>query len=684
MNASLEVQIHGNIRYSTELSINQQYTIGRKADCDIVLEAQPGISRKHLRLFFNDDHWIVETFAETQNPEFQGVEQSRFELKSSGVFTLGPYRFVFKTNTNETAKNDEFSSIDAPASQPIEATDSVQNNFSSSNEIDELENDSMDYDEAPQFDSLNETPAASSYDSEPSPFDEGELTAVQTLNSLPYIKIFEYGNKKAEYFRLEGHMWVGGSDHQAPIYLPSPQAAAAHFEISRDKNSYLIIDLGTPIGTLVNGQKISTTEHTSLQSGDLINIGSLTLRFELRDQSFQQKMSQIPLQMYESPLIFFGESAGKINTAPEELKQAAAVEIKKPVKTDNKSKYNRTPLLILAVVILGLGLFLQFDKKEQKVQAKKPVRKITPFDKLSKNEKRIVKESYSIARKFYLNRKYKRALTQYQKIHRVLSTGFKNSLGDQSDCENFIELKRQRLAIEKEKREQEAVARRVEKNIRSCQRRFTSSIDLQSATLCLSDAQATDPGNPGIEQLLSDIKARIEQKKTREKKAREIAEQSRQGKNLYFKAQSLYQAGLYLEAMDAFEAHIASGLPDTNGYVPKSKVQLVQIQNFIDSKKNQLLNSARGIASIDLKKALIQAREAALVDPRDYEISVYVDKLEKDLSRTVRELYMDSVLEERYGNLEASRTKWTEIIEKDVPDGNYYKKAARKLRQYGL
>lgn len=711
MSALLTIKQGIQTEKTHELDPLQEYIVGRKEDCHIVLDSYPGISRQHFKIFHNGQAWIVEGLSGVKSLEYQGQSVARFEVQNGDFFNLPPYQFLWTQNrastsppsTNRAPGEQMEGSLDLPPQFP-ELTQHEQSNntngglenlgdYTSSSQAQQPASASEALPSEP-FNPMDHTHLQNSTnelgafphagDTGSSFQDPGDQTEVQMVSSLPYIKIFEHAGKKAEYYRLNGHLWVAGSDEQAPIYLPTQQASSAHFEISRDKKKFSIIDLGTPIGTLLNGQRISTTQPTDLQSGDLINVGPLTLGFELRDQSFQEKISQIPLQMYKSPLVFFGEGAGQLDATPEELKQTPAVETKKPTVDNKTNLQKRLPLIALSLAIIGLVVFLDYNGKAQKKVAKTTVRKLTPFDKLSKGEKRIVKESYVIARRFYLNRKYDRAIRQYQKIHRVLASGYKSSLSDQADCENFIELKRQRLAIEREKRAQMALAKRVENNIRKCRRKFAKSTDLQSATLCLNVAQTSDPGNPGIEQLLSDIKARIEQQKAQQKRAREIAEQTRQGKNLFFKAQSLHQAELYLEAMDAFEAHIASGLPDPENYVFKSKRKLREIQTFIETQKSQLLVSARNIASTDLKEALIKARKAATVDPRDYEISLYVTKLEKDLNRVVRSLYMDSVLEERYGNLEASRLKWAEIIEKDVPDGDYYKKAARKLRQYGL
>ena len=88
--------------------------------------------------------------------------------------------------------------------------------------------------------------------------------------------------------------------------------------------------------------------------------------------------------------------------------------------------------------------------------------------------------------------------------------------------------------------------------------------------------------------------------------------------------------------------------------------------------------------SSQLKQAIELARKAKKVDPYDYNISYFLNHAEKELNNRMKGLYMDSVIEERFGNLEASRSKWEEILRSDVENGVYYQKSKRKLRQYGF
>ena len=64
---------------------------------------------------------------------------------------------------------------------------------------------------------------------------------------------------------------VGRLDSQ-DLVVPDPEVSRKHAVFHRDGERFTLEDLGTGLGTLVNGEPISTHE---LQHGDVIQIGKL-------------------------------------------------------------------------------------------------------------------------------------------------------------------------------------------------------------------------------------------------------------------------------------------------------------------------------------------------------------------------------------------------------------------------
>ena len=73
---------------------------------------------------------------------------------------------------------------------------------------------------------------------------------------------------------------IGRLDDQ-DIEVPDPEVSRKHALLRRDGERFVAEDLGTGLGTLVNGERITTRE---LEHGDVIEIGKLALRFGQTNQ----------------------------------------------------------------------------------------------------------------------------------------------------------------------------------------------------------------------------------------------------------------------------------------------------------------------------------------------------------------------------------------------------------------
>ncbi|MEM7232955.1 MAG: FHA domain-containing protein [Planctomycetota bacterium] len=66
------------------------------------------------------------------------------------------------------------------------------------------------------------------------------------------------------------------------ICLKDESVAFNHFRVYNSDNSYMVYDLGSKRGTLVNGNPV---EKADLKSGDILQVGDLKIRFELVDDA---------------------------------------------------------------------------------------------------------------------------------------------------------------------------------------------------------------------------------------------------------------------------------------------------------------------------------------------------------------------------------------------------------------
>jgi pSer/pThr/pTyr-binding forkhead associated (FHA) protein len=630
---------------SLELKTGESYTGGRKEDADIKLDKYPGISRQHFEI--DEDGggaWRVNVLSEVKFIEFQGEDRKDFQLKGKGEFLLSPYTFQFEA-INETPSFDQASESEVAEQASFEAP------------------------------LVTSDPSQEDSDDD---YDSDEKTAVQNFSGLPYVKILGRDGKKSEYFRLEGNLWTIGGHESASVFIKDPAAAQNHFEISKTDKGFFVVDLGTPQGTELNGQSLTPKKPSRLLSGDMITVGSTTLQFELRDKAFDRKVSNIPLNMYKNPLVFFDQDVAMVSLDEENNETGQAEEIVD--KQQSKEKRKKWMMIAAAVIVL-LAVGQEFLMSSSEDTAK--TTQADPFSQLSPAEQKIVVRTYKLASQLYLNRNYELSLVQLDKLHSILPV-YKDSKKIEEDCLNARDIQRQKALREQQKREQELLQQRVHSAISQCEQQYAQSDDIDGVKACLAPAYDLDPNNPRIAQLTTDVTARSEERKIREKMAAEMADKVRRGKDLYDRARNLHRKQKWLEAIEAYENHIHSGLPDPKGLVKDSKRKLSSIEYKIKNQKTALISQAQSrYSGTQLKEAILLARQAQEVDPYDPKIAAFLFQIERELKNKMKAIYMDSVIEEKYGNLDASRTKWEQIIKADVKDGEYYIKAQRKLKQYG-
>lgn len=644
----LRVYRNGDLIQELDLVSGESYMGGRKERCQIQLEKYPGISREHFEIDEDGSGaWRVNVLSEIKLVEFDGEERKDFLLKDDESFRLDPYQFEFSGNA---AVADDENQFNVMAENSLDAQ---------SNKLEKVE-------------AFQDTPDIEEGDGD-------EKTAIQSFSGLPYIKIIGQNGKKSEYFRLEGNLWVVGGHEGASVFLREPSAAQNHFEISKTDKGFFLVDLGSQQGTELNGQQLTAKKPTRLLSGDIITVGATSLQFELRDKAFKRKVNNIPLNMYKNPLVFFDQDVAMVSLDEEESGPGNAEEIyEKTLEAQQKKK--KTLMIAAAVLFLGFAIakdFIMPPKEEKKVMT------ADPFGQLSPAEQKIVRQTYKLASQLYLSKNYELSIVQLDKLHTIIPV-YKDSKKMEEDCINARDIQRQKALREQQIREQEELERRVNSLIAQCEKQYSRSEDIDGAKACLVPAADLDPNNPRIAQLVTEVTARSEERKIREKMAAEAAEKVRRGKELYQKAVALHKKQRWHDAIEAYENHIHSGLPDPKRLVKQSKRKLASIEYQIKTKKNALLGSARNkYSGTQLKEAIVLARKAQRVDPFDPSISAFLYKIEKELKSKVKAIYMDSVIEERFGNIEASRVKWEEIMKADVEDGEYYIKAKRKLKLYG-
>lgn len=72
---------------------------------------------------------------------------------------------------------------------------------------------------------------------------------------------------------------VIGRSRQSDIVVGDPNVSRRHCEVRREGDDYVVIDLGSTNGILLNGREV---QRAGLAEGDRLQLGSTVMRFELR------------------------------------------------------------------------------------------------------------------------------------------------------------------------------------------------------------------------------------------------------------------------------------------------------------------------------------------------------------------------------------------------------------------
>ncbi|UXR64969.1 FHA domain-containing protein [Bdellovibrio bacteriovorus] len=674
--ALLRVRLRGKTVCEVNLSEDRSYVAGRKEDCDIVLQPEKGISREHFKVSFVNGSWTVEVVSRYGEVIYNGDQVQQFSLEHGSQFSVPPYEFDFLNTVAEV-----------PA-----------------------------YEEQPAASTGENLPALTGVHAE-SFEGSDEKTMIGVAPTAAFIKIVDSHNEAKEMIRLDaGDSWVAGRDPSCHIQIRDQRVSRRQFEIRRAGSQYVILDLGSVNGTLLNGNPISSTDMTPIKSGDAISVLENYLYFELHDASFQSRMELVsvappnplvptsqeslpmeyqqqsyemapyqgamPPMPYQQPMQYPGMGA----PAPQHYPQAASG------KFDFQK--HRPKMIIGAVVLVAVAyLFSGNDGKAPPAQPGQglvvPGSPADIFAKLKPEQQALVRQRYKDAKNLYMQGKYQLAQDEIIKIQELVP--------DYEDIREIERLSKEAIFIQEQQRRQAEIEKskieaeeKIQKQVAECQKKINPMITAQEIEDCLSPVLQFNPEHPRILDLKAQVDALNAQ---REAKAAERAVYQSlvsKMKGLYDRAQAVHKKGKPLDAIAAYEKVIDAQLPDPNGYKGQSKRTIASIRQMMNSKTAHLQAEAeKYYQSQNLKGAIQSLRKARSLDPTNEELPERIERYVVELRKQMMTLYQEGILEESFGNVDGgeakagAKDKWKKILELDIPDGEYYKKAYIKLKKYG-
>jgi pSer/pThr/pTyr-binding forkhead associated (FHA) protein len=182
------------------------------------------------------------------------------------------------------------------------------------------------------------------------------------------------GKNKGLCYYLNDKRIIMGRSNQADIQIVDTQASREHMELVKVGKDYVLTDLGSQNGVMVNDLKVK--QH-KLKNGDKIIVGSTVFKFSLVDV--------LPPAVIDDD----EDEDDEEEELEEEFEEEEKPKKKKKKKAPATPEEKRKKLIYGIVIIAGIAMFLPEGEKTPKPTAKKEAS--TPFVDGNEKTKRVRK-----------------------------------------------------------------------------------------------------------------------------------------------------------------------------------------------------------------------------------------------------------------------------------------------------
>ncbi|OFZ10854.1 MAG: hypothetical protein A2Z20_03860, partial [Bdellovibrionales bacterium RBG_16_40_8] len=503
-----------------------------------------------------------------------------------------------------------------------------------------------------------------------------------------FLKIINKKTHASEILKLEGNMWSVGRHPSCEIVIDDSAISRKHFDIIHTAEGYFVNDHGSSNRTKVNREKIEPNRPVKLNSGDIISVRHLEIVFEIRDTAFEDKLASLPQTVDDKRLSVESTNVGHF---PVIYKETSAPAVLKIPHNDNLNKNNsnrKKQFAIVALVALIIyGLFLSDSKENPDLkppdgQTTNP--SIKGYDQLTEDQKKSVIDTFKLASSHFSNKKFTFCLSEIEKLHDIVPF-YSDSKTLENMCREQLEIEQALLDEQKRRELREEAENKIHDTVDSCKKNVTTATTLEELNLCLQPAIELDPQNILIAELQSQVKINQEAKDNAAANQAEFARRVQVGRAIYDKATNNFNVGKLKTALDQYQSFVSGNYPSLSQEKATATRNIASITKSLEDKQNEQIERCRSSADSADPKVTIKACDAVLKEyPNSEEVIKIRSKAYMVLKRELKPMYEDSRLEESLGNIEAAKDKWMKIIEKSVPSDDYYQKAQRNLKKYGI
>ena len=642
------------------LEEGQKYIIGRGSDCDIVLDAEPGISRQHFKLYASRvDCWTIESISTQGDGLYvEGEQVQGAEIEGSTNLSFKNYTFEF---VMEKAESESESNLKAdPETQPETKVP------------EETEVSKEDPDPAPE--------------SEPT----DDSTRILPQTSLSYFLSISIAENNPEYISLnQGDSWVLGRREDCDICINHPSLSGRHLKIEKTGNQFYIEDLNSSNGTFLNDMKLEPGKSQPLKSEDKIEALDLIMTFEAQNRKFAEIIKNLPAvseptKVVENPLLAGGMALPKVvlEEAPEGEEED---------EFGGKKKFfnpKRMVLLGILGVILGGAFWLKTTQTEKEVP-------ISPEQEAMDAKAKAIQDFYRMATTLYQQKKYQFCTENLNKLHEMIAY-YKDSKELANQCQNALAARKRLEEQELLKKQAEETERKIKEVVAGCHPKLDVFESVEELNVCLSEAIQLNPEHLEITALQRIIEEReslkLLKKQEKEEIRKSLAKTRARYRALYQKAKRQHEEAensqdqeSLLKAANAYDRFVKASRHAA--FMTETRQLATQTAQSIREKYKTTLdqlysNCESLIDQKQMKQAYPVCKRILDFKDDDEKALQWMEQAKSHLRLKLKSVYEESGQKESLSNIAAARPLWQQIVQEDITEGYYYKKAIAKLAKY--
>lgn len=226
------------------VDVTDSCSIGRMAGNTIAIEDEVGASRRHCQILKISSGFELSDLGSTNGTKVNGQAVKRHKLKDGDEIRIGETAFIWSDGTGAAPEDEVLLEGDVELEEPAGA--------------------------APK---------------------RGAVTAAAATSEQCYL-VFAGGPKDGQKITLEKkRVTFGRNAKNTNVFADDAGVSGYHCEVAREGGAYVLRDLGSTNGTLLDGEAVS---ETALQHGNRIRIGGQRLVFvDPTVSDFEKAMSAV-------------------------------------------------------------------------------------------------------------------------------------------------------------------------------------------------------------------------------------------------------------------------------------------------------------------------------------------------------------------------------------------------------